>query len=122
MLIQFIANVLGVAEDNVVYHPHQIGGSFGDKMADAMGVMGVIMTREDQFNLRVLKSISLHKMKAGISNKASLLSERITAVEHDVAGRWVRKRSCFDNNDDRTPAAIHDYWGRSTTWGRCCMI
>ena len=32
VLIQFIANVLGVAEDNVVYHPHQIGGSFGDKI------------------------------------------------------------------------------------------
>ena len=27
VLIQFIANVLGVAEDNVVYHPHQIGGA-----------------------------------------------------------------------------------------------
>lgn len=123
VLIQFIANVLGIAEDNVVYHPHQIGGSFGDKIyadqivlaAKACKKMGVpvkvIMTREDQFNLGHPKSISLHKMKGGIRNKeTSLLSERITVVEHDViaapAGRWVRNGVAFDSNDDRTPEPI----------------
>ena len=97
MLIQFVATVLNVPEDKVVYHPHQIGGSFGDKIyadqivvaakaSQELGVpVKVIMTREDQFNLGHPKSISLHKMKAGISQQQYAASgQRILAVEHDV--------------------------------------
>jgi CO/xanthine dehydrogenase Mo-binding subunit len=123
MLIQFIANKLGVSEDKVVYHPHQIGGSFGDKIyadqivlaAQASKKMAlpvkVIMTREDQFNLGHPKSISLHTMRAGISNEASAsLSDKILAVEHDViaapSSPRVRNGVAFDNVDDQLPEQI----------------
>lgn len=122
-LIQFIANTLGVAEDKVVYHPHQIGGSFGDKIyADQIVVAAkaskklnlpvkVIMTREDQFNLGHPKSISLHRMKAGVAAKPSAtLADNILAVEHDVvaapAGMRVRDGFAFDGPDDKQPEQI----------------
>ena len=69
-LTEFIASELQIPEENVAYHPHQIGGSFGDKIyADQIVLAAkaskeldlpvkVIMTREDQFNLGHPKSIS----------------------------------------------------------------
>ena len=69
-LIEAIAGELGVAVDKVVYHPHLIGGSFGDKIyadqvvvaAQACQVIGrpvkVMLTREDQFNFGHPKSTS----------------------------------------------------------------
>ena len=74
-LIEFIAEELNVPEDLVAYHPHQIGGSFGDKIyADQIVLAAkasqalnlpvkVIMTREDQFNLGHPRSISLHRLE-----------------------------------------------------------
>lgn len=123
VLIKFIAGALGVPEDNVVYHPHQIGGSFGDKIyADQIVVAAkaskelnvpvkVILTREDQFNLGHPKSISLHRMKAGINTKPGVATaERVQGVEHDViaapSGMRVRDGSAFDDVDDKQPEQI----------------
>ncbi len=96
-LIEAIAGELGVAVDKVVYHPHLIGGSFGDKIyadqvvvaAQACQVIGrpvkVMLTREDQFNFGHPKSISHQVMTAAIDkNDQTPLNTRISAIKHEL--------------------------------------
>jgi len=96
-LIETIAGELGVAVDKVVYHPHLIGGSFGDKIygdqivvaAQACQVIGrpvkVMLTREDQFNFGHPKSISHQVMTAAIDkNDQTPLNTRISAIKHEL--------------------------------------
>ena len=118
-LIEFIASELQIPEENVAYHPHQIGGSFGDKIyADQIVLAAkaskeldlpvkVIMTREDQFNLGHPKSISLHRLTARVSaNNGVLPSERIYDVTHDLVAApimetlWVSDGQVFSDRDD----------------------
>ena len=100
ILIQSVAAELGVPVENVVYHPHLIGGSFGDKiytdqiLAAAKACkqldrpVKVMLTREDQFNLGHPKTVSYHALTAGIDKDASLsFPKRIKGMIHNfVAG------------------------------------
>lgn len=100
MLIQGIAAELGVPLEKVVFHPHLIGGSFGDKiytdqiLAAAKACkqldrpVKVMLTREDQFNLGHPKTVSYQALSAGINKDESLAyPKRILGMTHDlVAG------------------------------------
>ena len=116
VLIQSIAAELGVPVENVVYHPHLIGGSFGDKiytdqiLAAAKACkeldrpVKVMLTREDQFNLGHPKTISYQALSAGISNNDALsYPKRILGMKHDlVAGpsfERVMPGMVYDNAD-----------------------
>ena len=137
-LIQFIAKELSLPLDKVVYHPHLIGGSFGDKFyADQIVLAAVaskrmnrpvkvILTREDQFNLGHPKSISLQRMQAAISNETvSSPSQRVKGLRHDVvtapASPVVRNGKAYANIDAKefkvVPGDVHsamvtgsDHW------------
>ena len=101
MLVPGIARELGVSADQVTYHPHLIGGSFGDKIysdqivlaAKACKELGrpvkVMLTREDQFNLGHPKSISVQRFQAAISKDKNLAwSHKFEGLKHDlVAGK-----------------------------------
>ena len=97
MLIQGIARVLEVPAERVVYHPHLIGGSFGDKiygdqiMAAALACkqlgrpVKVILTREDQFNFGHPKTPTYQKLTASLRKDDNLsYPQRIKAVKHDL--------------------------------------
>ncbi len=119
-LIAFVASELNVAEDKVAYHPHQIGGSFGDKIyADQIVLAAkasqklnlpvkVILTREDQFNLGHPKTISLHRLNAQVTTKDGVLpAERIISLNHDLIAApilWSSKGQAFSDRDDREPS------------------
>ena len=110
-LIAFVASELNVAEDKVAYHPHQIGGSFGDKIyADQIVLAAkasqelnlpvkVILTREDQFNLGHPKTISMHRLTAQVSTKDGVLpAEQIISLDHDLIAApilWASKGQAF---------------------------
>ena len=118
-LIEFIAEELNVPEDLVAYHPHQIGGSFGDKIyADQIVLAAkasqalnlpvkVIMTREDQFNLGHPRSISLHRLEAQLSEVDGLSpADRILEIKHDLVAApifedlWTTKGLSFPGIDE----------------------
>ena len=119
-LIEFIAAELQISEQDVAYHPHQIGGSFGDKIyADQIVLAAkaskqlnlpvkVIMTREDQFNLGHPKSISFHKLTARLTTNSGVLpSEQVLGVNHDLIAApilWPSKGQAFSDRDDSEPA------------------
>ncbi len=119
-LIEGIAGVLGVAVDKVVYHPHLIGGSFGDKIyadqvivaAQACQLIGrpvkVMLTREDQFNFGDPKSISHQVMTAAIDkNDQTPLNTRISAIKHELVaapGSPGGSRSKIYENEDSKQA------------------
>ncbi|MEE2782604.1 MAG: molybdopterin cofactor-binding domain-containing protein [Pseudomonadota bacterium] len=102
-LIVGVAKELGVSSDKVVFHPHMIGGSFGDKIyadqivaaAKACQTIGrpvkVILTREDQFNLGHPKPISHQKLEASIDTNTKLSpTHRLRGLRHDlVAGKCM---------------------------------
>ena len=119
-LIAFVASELNVAEDKVAYHPHQIGGSFGDKIyADQIVLAAkasqelnlpvkVILTREDQFNLGHPKTISMHRLTAQVSTKDGVLpAEQIISLDHDLIAApilWASKGQAFSDRDDLEPS------------------
>ncbi len=133
MLIQGIAQVLEVSPDRVVYHPHLIGGSFGDKiygdqiMAAALACkqlkrpVKVILTREDQFNLGHPKSISLQTMSASLRKDSGLsYPKRVLGVKHDLIAAQVMPgpsdgAAAFDDKEDPTPEALHINGARGVT-------
>ena len=120
MLIQQIASVLGVTPNRVVYHPHLIGGSFGDKiygdqiMAAALACqqlkrpVKVILTREDQFNFGHPKTSTFQKLTAAVRKEENLsYPQRIIGVKHDLvaAPSFPRpgKGAIFSGKEDETP-------------------
>ena len=127
MLIQGVARVLEVSPDRVVYHPHLIGGSFGDKiygdqiMAAALACkqlkrpVKVILTREDQFNLGHPKSISHQTMSASLKKDASLsYPKRVLGVKHDLIAAQVMPgpasgAAVFENKED-TSTKLYPLW------------
>ncbi len=133
MLIQGIARVLEVSPDRVVYHPHLIGGSFGDKiygdqiMAAAIACkqlnrpVKVILTREDQFNLGHPKSISYQTMSASLKKDANLsYPKRVLGVKHDLVAAEVmpgptQGAAAFDNKEDSTPEPLQVSGARGVT-------
>ena len=122
MTIQWIAGVLGVTPDRVVYHPHLIGGSFGDKIyGDQIMVAAlackqlqrpvkVILTREDQFNFGHPKSLSFQSLTAAISRDKSLSHpKRFLGLKHDLVAApfgFPGQGAKFDNKEDKSPAMI----------------
>lgn len=119
-LIAFIASELNVAEERVAYHPHQIGGSFGDKIyADQIVLAAkasqelnlpvkVILTREDQFNLGHPKTISMHRLTAQVTTKDGVLpAEQIISLDHDLIAApifWASKGQAFSDLEDLEPS------------------
>ena len=121
-LIQGIASVLEVPPERVVYHPHLIGGSFGDKiyndqiMAAAIACkkldrpVKVILTREDQFNLGHPKTSSFQKLTAAIKKDTNLAyQKRVVAIGHDVVAApqfpMAIDGAIYDDRFDKTPEA-----------------
>ena len=121
-LIQGIAAVLEVPPERVVYHPHLIGGSFGDKiyndqiMAAAMACkkldrpVKVILTREDQFNLGHPKTSSFQTLTAAIKKDTNLAyQKRVSAIGHDVVAApqfpMAVDGAIYDDRFDKTPEA-----------------
>ena len=122
MLIQGIARVLDVTPDRVVYHPHLIGGSFGDKiygdqiMAAALACkqlerpVKVILTREDQFNFGHPKTPSFQTMTAAIKKDTDLsYPQRVLGIKHDVVAAptfpFPRPAFTFSDKNDKSGEA-----------------
>ena len=120
MLIQGIARVLEVPAERVVYHPHLIGGSFGDKiygdqiMAAALACkqlgrpVKVILTREDQFNFGHPKTPTYQKLTASLRKDDNLsYPQRIKAVKHDLVAAPSFPRpgqaQIYSDKNDKTP-------------------
>ena len=120
MLVQGIARVLEVPSERVVYHPHLIGGSFGDKIygdqimtaALACKQLGrpvkVILTREDQFNFGHPKTPTYQNLTASLRKDENLAyPQRILGVKHDLvaAPTFPRpgKAFIYENKNDKTP-------------------
>ena len=86
-----IANYTGLKPENIIYHPHLIGGSFGKKIEYELTILAslaalatkkpvkVIFTREDDMAFAHPRTPTVQKLRALVTSKDCI------GINHDVA-------------------------------------
>ncbi len=84
LLPMFMSNYTGIKPDNIIYHPHLIGGSFGKKVEFGLPALAslasislnkpvkLIFTREDDMAFAHPRTPTVQKMSAILSNNKCL--------------------------------------------------
>ena len=97
----FMANYTGIKAENIIYHPHLIGGSFGKKVEFGLPALAslaclsmkkpvkLIFTREDDMAFAHPRTPTLQKMKAVINKKECI------GLKHQVASATMQFDTMF---------------------------
>jgi CO/xanthine dehydrogenase Mo-binding subunit len=92
-----LAGFLKTKPQNVIYHPHYIGGGFGSRIVPMPIILAavaakaikrpvkVIFTREDDMSLQSPRSQTLQRLTAMFSDNGT-----VTGLKHDIVCGWVQ--------------------------------
>ena len=101
LLPMFMANYTGIKAENIIYHPHLIGGSFGKKVEFGLPALAslaclsmkkpvkLIFTREDDMAFAHPRTPTLQRMKAIINKKECI------GLKHQVASATMQFDTMF---------------------------
>ena len=101
LLPMFMANYTGIKAENIIYHPHLIGGSFGKKVEFGLPALAslaclsikkpvkLIFTREDDMAFAHPRTPTLQKMKGVISK------DEVIGLKHEVASATMQFDTMF---------------------------
>ena len=95
----FVSALAGVAPENVIFHPHHIGGGFGAKVEIEAPVIAVltakqlgkpvkiIFTREDDMYMSHPRTPTFQKLTGYLDQNGD-----VTGIAHDIVAGWVGAR------------------------------